>query len=1084
MLTLVDRGGTFTDVVRIAPDGTVTIAKVRSDEAVIGALAEGDLRFGTTVATNALLERTGVRTLALVTEGLGDLPWIGDMTRPALFDPDARRSPPLCERAIGVRGRIDAHGHEIEPLELPDPAVLDGFAAVAIALVNSHRNPAHEEALAAWVARVAPHVFVAVGHRVSPELGLLPRLETALVHAALTPVLREALDRDAIPDGALAMRSDGSLCPAPALIAPDAVLSGPAGGVLAVREIARRAGFDSAVGLDMGGTSTDVCRVSNGDLPRRTGRVEVAGIHLRRPILAVDTIAAGGGSICGSDGTRLSVGPRSAGADPGPQCYGRGGPPTLTDAALALGLVDPDAFDPPLDPAAVDLPGPPAAFLEVAREQMAAAVRRLALAEGADLADHALVAFGGAAGQHAAGVAERLGIRTVLVHPCASVLSAWGQALACREESAVADLHIGLDAWDAVSDALDRLRTSLRPTLDAVHAEQVDVVVRYTGTDGEIRLPLPSGPASEAADRLADAFADAHAARFGFVRDAPLELCSLHLRLRGAALPVAPEPRLEVREAGSVLHFGTTSVWVPPGWKTSEHAGLLRLDHVDAPVRTASVDRSPAGVALWSARFMGVAEQGGAVLQRVARSVNVRERLDFSCAVFDAAGVLVANAPHIPVHLGAMGVTVRDLISARGPEAGSHWLCNDPAAGGSHLPDLTVVSVGSLGDRPVYVASRAHHVDVGGSTPGSMPPHSARLDEEGLVFRHVRVHEDGSGPDLTGSRQPDIVRADLAAQVAANRAMLEGLAGLGPPDVVHAWLAHVLDAAEDLTAALVARLPRTTGPVADTLRDLPLQLATRIEDGVLVVDFAGTEGPHAGNLNAPSAVVRAAVLYAIRVLLDDDLPLNEGVLRRVRILTPSPSVLAPPPGAAVAGGNVETSMRIADLLLRATGRAAGSAGTMSNLTIGGEGWAYYETLGAGQGGTDRGPGAHARQLHMTNTRATDPEILEHRLPLRVRAFSRRSGSGGAGAHPGGDGLIRELEVLAPCTAALLATRRRSGAAGLGGADGQPGRDTLVRGGHEHPWDGRPTPLQPGDRVRVETPGGGGYAPVTPPEESR
>ncbi len=1096
--TLVDRGGTFTDVVRIDAVGRVTLDKIPSDRAVIGELARADgptsLRFGTTVATNALLERTGVPTLALVTVGLEGLPRISDMTRPDLFDPDVFRDPPLCERVVGVPGRIDAGGREVEALSFPDPAVLEGVSAVAIALVNSHRNPDHEQQLADWVRQHAPGVFVALGHVASPERGVLARLETALVHAAITPVLRAALDRDRIPDDALAMRSDGSLCPAAQLEAPDAVLSGPAGGVLAVQAIARRAGFDHAVGLDMGGTSTDVCRLGSGvggasadGLPRRTGRVEVAGVHLQRPILSVDTIAAGGGSICWFDGTRLGVGPRSAGADPGPQCYGRGGPPTLTDAALATGLVDPARFDPPLDPDAVSLPDEPELFLRLAREQMAAAVRRLALSDGADLADHALVAFGGAAGQHAAGVARILGIETVLIHPAASVLSAWGQALARRESSAVVDLHVPLADEQAVSDARDAVLGRLQAEGDVT----TEVVVRYAGTDGVIRLPW-----SDAAS-VREQFVEAHQSRFGFVRDAPLQITAVHVRVSGDALATAdamPEPEpidldtvdtADLDDGGRVLHLPTTSIWVPADWEARTERGVVRLDRrpesVEQPEVSESTVRTPAGVALWSARFMAVAEQGGAVLQRVARSVNVRERHDFSCAVFDADGLLVANAPHIPVHLGAMGVTVRDLVRQRSPEVGSHWLCNAPYAGGSHLPDLTVVSVAQLGDRRVYVASRAHHADVGGTTPGSMPPDSTRLADEGVVFEHVQVFEDGSGPDVAGSRQPDTVVADLAAQVAANRTMLAGLSDLASaegPAAVHAWMGHVLDASEELAGRVIADMPARTGPVEDVLDsplgDVSLRMTTRVEDGILHVDFAGTGGPHAGNLNTPPAVVRAAVLYAVRVLLATDLPLNEGVLRRVRIHTPSPSVLAPSREAAVAGGNVETSMRIADLLLRAMGRAAASAGTMNNLTLGGDGWSYYETLGGGQGGTDRGRGASGRQLHMTNTKATDPEVLEHRVPLRVRRFQIREGSGGAGEHPGGDGLIRELEVLEPCTAALLGTRRASGAQGRGGSAGLPAEDVVIRGGVEAAWDGRPTQLEVGDRVRICTPGGGGF----------
>jgi 5-oxoprolinase (ATP-hydrolysing) len=476
--TLIDRGGTFTDVVRLDDDGTVTVRKVRSDEAVIGELAEGHIGtgrsdqvcFGTTVATNALLERAGVRTLALITDGLEELPWLGDMTRPALFDPDVRRPEPLCAASIGVRGRIGADGTELEPLVLPDPSVLDGFQAVAIALMNSFVNPDHELRLAAWVHEQRPESFVAVGHRIQPGLGLLARVETALVHAAITPVLTASLVRDRIPAGALAMRSDGGLCPADQLVAPDAVLSGPAGGVLAVREVARMGGHDEAIGFDMGGTSTDVCRVA-GVLPRRTGDVEVAGVRLRRPMLAVDTIAAGGGSICWADGTRIGVGPRSAGADPGPQCYGRGGPPTVTDAAVLAGLLDPSAFDPPLDPSRIALPGEASAFLDVARERMAQAIRRLALHQGADVRTHALVAFGGAAGQHAASVAQKLGMRTVLIHPCASVLSAWGQSLARLEAVGTADLHVELGD-SRIDEAIQRLRSEL-PELGAVEVSAV-----------------------------------------------------------------------------------------------------------------------------------------------------------------------------------------------------------------------------------------------------------------------------------------------------------------------------------------------------------------------------------------------------------------------------------------------------------------------------------------------------------------------------------------------------------------------------------------------------------------------------------
>ncbi|MBW1878130.1 MAG: hydantoinase B/oxoprolinase family protein, partial [Deltaproteobacteria bacterium] len=724
---------------RFEEDGTAKILKVRSDEAVVGRLARGPLTFGTTVATNALLERKGVRTLLLVTRGFADLARIGDMARPDLFDPDARWPAPLSDRVLEVGGRIDRDGTEIEPLEIPD-LDLYGVEAIAVALLNSHRNPEHELAVARAV-RERCEVYVALGHRVSPEVGYLARVETTLVDAAITPVLRRALEQDQVPPGSLGMRSDGSLSRVPDLVAPDAVLSGPAGGVMAVDAVARMAGFTHAVGLDMGGTSTDVCRIDAGCLPRREGAVRVAGVRLRRPMLEVETIAAGGGSILWTDGLRMGAGPESAGADPGPQCYGRGGPPTLTDAALAAGLVDPNDFDPPLDVEAVDLPGDPEAFLEVAREAMASAVRRIATARGVDLSDHALVAYGGAAGQHAAPVAERLGIRTVLVHPFASVLSAWGQALARRGESLVRAL------WQPFPECWsDLVRTweALQASLPALGEVERTVALRHTGTDH----PLEIAEAGTAEEVLA-AFLDEHRRRFGFDRPAQaVEAVDVRVRVRAprpALPPVPPDPwgiGDQVVRGPHLLTCPTTAVHVPAGWTARIADGLLRLDHhvVRPPLRV--TERTPLGVSLCGHRFMSVAEQAGAALRRLARSVNIRERLDFSCAVFDGDGRLVANAPHIPVHLGAMGESVRDLLRAHpDPDPGQSWLSNDPAAGGSHLPDLTVITPLKLGKHRFFVASRGHHVDVGGLTPGSMPPHSRTLAEEGFVVRNLPLLE-------------------------------------------------------------------------------------------------------------------------------------------------------------------------------------------------------------------------------------------------------------------------------------------------------------------------------------------------------
>jgi len=1078
--TSVDRGGTFTDVVHFLDDGRVEIHKVPSDKAVVGELARGSLTFGTTVATNALLEHTGVRVALLTTAGLQDLARIGDMTRPDLFDPDARWPEPLLTRVVGLDLRLSPDGQVHGAALLPDDLDLGEVDAVAIALLHGPADPTVEDRLAEQVRERWPALHVAVAHQVDAEVGLLARLHTTLVDAAITPVLQRALDRDRIPDGARAMRSDGSLVDAARLRAPEAVLSGPAGGVLAGAAIAEAAGFERAVGLDMGGTSTDVCRVEVGDLPRREGHVEVAGVRLRRPMLEVETIAAGGGSILASDGLRLSVGPASAGADPGPQCYGRGGPPTLTDAALAVGLVDASAFDPPLDPDRVDLPGPAEDFLDVAREAMAGAVRKLAVARGVDLHDHALVAYGGAAGQHACEVAARLGIGTVLVHPCAAVLSAFGQALARREDEALHPVWRPLEqALDQVPEQVQRLTNEL-PDLGE---RTVELGVRVAGTDHALDVPMD---ADCDLATVRERFARAHRDRFGFDREDPrLELVHVRVRVRAPAreLPrVSTDPfdlGERVLEGPAVLRSPTTSVAVPQGWTARLHGDLLRLDHRHRAPRPEPTERTPHGVALWGHRFMAVASQAGETLRRLARSVNIRERLDFSCALFDEQGQLVANAPHIPVHLGAMGETVRDVLHHAGdlPD-GQCWLTNDPHAGGSHLPDLTVVTAVHHQGRRFFVASRGHHVDVGGITPGSMPPRSHSLSQEGLVFRREPLLVDGRlRPDLDellkGCRQPDVVRADLEAQIAANNHAARMLRELGPAELLLTWMSHLQDVAAEAVAALLPDL--RSARAHDTVDGVPLQLSVQVVDGRLVVDFAGTGGPHDGNLNAPPAVVRAAVLYALRTLVDRAIPLNEGALRAVDVHTPSPSLLAPPRGAAVAGGNVETSQRVVDALLLAFARSAAGPGSMSNLTLGGQGWSFYETLGGGSGGTPRGPGASARQVHMTNTRATDPEVLERRLPLRIHRFAVRDGTGGEGEHPGGCGLVRELEVLQPAHAALLAAWRPDGAPGLGGGPGAPGRASLIRGGEEQPWDGEPTDLQPGDRVRVQTPGGGGWS---------
>jgi 5-oxoprolinase (ATP-hydrolysing) len=1077
--TFVDRGGTFTDVVTVDASGRAVLRKVPSDRAVVGDLAEGALRFGTTVATNALLERKGARTLLVVTRGFGDLVSIGDMTRPALFEPDRVATPSLATQTLEVIGRISCAGTEIEALVKPVLELSD-FEAVAVVLINSPLNPAHELAVWRYIQVKYPDIYISLGHQVAAELGYLARIETTLVDAAITPVLRRAMRRDQIPPGSQAMCSDGSLTPAEDFSAPDAVLSGPAGGVLAVAAVAAMAGFERAVGLDMGGTSTDVCRVERDSILRVEGHVSVAGIRLSRPILEVETIAAGGGSVLSNDGFRLGVGPESAGADPGPQCYGRGGPPTLTDAALALGLLDAESFEPPLDAAAVELPGDPQEFVDIAREAMADAVRKIATGRGVDLEDHALVAYGGAAGQHAAAVASRLGINTVLVHPLASGLSAFGQTFAREEHSKVLPIWAPLEeAWDQLESIWARFIAEL-PSLETI---EKSLDLRYSGTDHaiEVRCGDP-----ESARRIFEA---QHLKRYGFLRrGSVIEVVNARVRVRAAA-PTSVIVDEDPWDLGAGEHRGpkllvapTTSVYVPPGWVARLEGGLLRLERSDVSEKILQTERTPYGVTLWGNRFMAVAEQSGCVLQRLARSVNIKERLDFSCAVFDADGQLIANAPHIPVHLGAMGETVRDLIASGMPLVnGQAWLTNDPAAGGSHLPDLTVVTVVEIQGHRFFIASRGHHVDVGGITPGSMPPHSTSIEEEGFVVRHLPLLKDGEIADLSEilaqSRQPGILLGDIEAQIAANRHGAECLEALADGQTIATWMAHILDVADEFMTEVFAELPAASA--GDWIGDTRLAMALKPSPNGLVVDFSGTGPPHGGNLNAPPAVVRAAVLYSLRLLVGRPIPLNEGALRRVSFVIPRPSILWPPQGAAVAGGNVETSQRLVDLFLMAAGYMAASQGTMNNLTIGGEGWSLYETLGGGQGASPRGHGPCARQVHMTNTRITDPEVIEARMPLRVTRFSHRADSGGIGQHHGGDGLVREFEVQGPAEAALLATRRHTGAPGLNAGSGRPGCQWIYRASEQRweSWDGHSVQLATGDRVRIATPGGGGWSPA-------
>jgi len=1117
-----DQGGTFTDVLRVFADGRCELEKVPTARCDLERAAGGvgDARRGTTVATNALLERRGASVLLLTTEGLDELHALGDLTRPELFSLSSARLPSLATRAVGLRGRIAADGALLQPVDLDEAraaaeaAVAAGIRAAAVVLAHGPLRPDQERAVAE-VCRAAGIAQVSVGHEVAPSRGLLDRLQTTLADAALSPLLPRAPGRY--------LRSDGGLAPhdAPAWRGCAAVLSGPAGGVVATRGMLLRAQLPAAFGLDMGGTSADVCRVDRGPLPR-ADRLEVGGIGLRVPTVRLHTVAAGGGSRLRCVGGLYAVGPDSAGSDPGPAAVGRGGPATLTDCEVVLGRL-PDypavcgpSGDGDLDPAAARAavaaldPDRPveavaAGFREVAHAEMAGAVGRVAAEAGVDPRGHALIAFGGAGPAHACGVARRLGITDVRVPLLAGAFSALGVGLAREREERVAPIAPGRGLRAAAVEVMRYHPDGLTPDLR--------IAARHVGTREALELPISpeSVPALPEGDRvegpLRAAFDAAHRAALGFSRPgSAVEVVEVRLAwerdppplpaLRPEARPrppgrrrawfggwqevpvVGPADADGLRGPALVLGDGFTLV-IEAGWSARREPDHIALtDHGAPPADPVG----PAALGVLGARLMAIATHMGARLAALARSVSIRDRLDFSCAVFDPAGGLVCNAPHVPVHLGAMGDTVRDLLAARGPDLrpGQVWVSNDPYAGGSHLPDITAVCPVFLDDELVgFTGARGHHVDVGGARPGSMPPDATHIDEEGLILRRWPL-VDGAGalrpPPLPGCRQPDEVQADLEAQAAAVlgggdalRALRAELGG----GRFRAGLGALQAASEAATRALLA--PRAGVHEAEEGLDDGARLGVRLEispAGDAILRLRGD--PHPGNRNTPIGVARACMLYVLRCGVDGPVPLNEGALRPVRVEIDPGGLFDPRWPSAVGGGNVETSQRLVDALLRALGMLAGSQGTMNNVLMGFPGGAIYQTVGGGAGAGPGFAGRSAAQVHMTNTRATDVEALEHRAPIRLLRVGRRWGSGGAGRWPGGDGIVREWLFLAPMEVSLLVERRRGGAPGAQGGDpGAPGEDLWITA------DGaRPAPptfsASPGDRLRVSTPGGGGW----------
>jgi 5-oxoprolinase (ATP-hydrolysing) len=1187
----IDRGGTFTDVIGRAPDGALHARKLLSenpehyeDAALQGirdllgvasgtSLPEGligSVRMGTTVATNALLERKGDRTLLLTTRGFRDALAIGYQARPHLFRLKIEKPELLYERVAEVPERISAEGEVLTPLDLAatrralEAAFADGIRSVAICFMHGYRYPAHEETAAA-LARDLGFTQVSVSHRVSPLVKFVSRGDTTVVDAYLSPLLRRYVDRlsAAIGTGDPAtrlffMQSSGGLTDAALFQGKDAILSGPAGGVVGAAMTAAEAGFTKVIGFDMGGTSTDVSHF-DGEY-ERSFETEVAGVRMRVPMMRIHTVAAGGGSILHYEDGRFQVGPDSAGANPGPACYRRGGPLAVTDANVMLGKLQPDLFpcifgpaqNEPLDADVVRARFAGLAeriggrtpeeiaegFLRVAVENMANAIKKISVERGHNVTAYTLSCFGGAGGQHACLVADALGMKTVHIHPFSGLLSAYGIGLARIAASRARAIIRPFD--DALMPELDaaiaELTQDAAAELAAQGVDMADIEVtpllhlRYDGSDTALQTDYA------ARDRAAAiaSFEKAHKAQFGFSfenRSVVVEAVEIAAatRLRKTANQSASTPAIRSPDTDDIrkVHFNgawldtpifrraslapgdrmagpaliiedNQTIVVEPGWT----AEITPLDHI-VLTRTSPLPRrqsigtgaDPVMLEIFNNRFMAIAEQMGAALQNTASSVNIKERLDFSCAVFDRAGGLVSNAPHMPVHLGSMGASVRAVIEQNpdmGP--GDVFVLNAPYNGGTHLPDVTVVApvYDEAGrTRLFYTAARGHHADIGGITPGSMPAHSRNVEEEGVLIDNFRIVERGRFREadmralLTGAkypaRNPEQNLADLRAQIAAceNGAQeLRRMVGEFGLDVVEAYMSHVQDNAEEHVRRVITRL-------RDARFELPLDDGSRIcvdvkvnrETRSAVIDFTGTSPALASNLNAPSSVTRAAVLYVFRCMVDDDIPLNEGCLKPIEIIIPEGSMLAPSFPAAVVGGNVETSQAVTDALFAAFGAMAAAQGTMNNLTFGNDRHQYYETIAGGAGAGPGFDGADAVQTHMTNSRLTDPEILEWRFPVLLEEFSIRRGSGGRGKHKGGDGVIRALRFREKMSLSILSTHRIVPPFGLaGGGNAALGENEIRRadGTIEKLGGSATADLDAGETVIVRTPGGGGF----------
>ncbi|MEL6640768.1 MAG: hydantoinase B/oxoprolinase family protein [Pseudomonadota bacterium] len=1185
----VDRGGTFTDIVGRRPDGTLKTHKLLSenpgrykDAAVQGirdlmGLTDAEpipngaiatVKMGTTVATNALLERKGDPTVLFITQGLKDLLRIGYQNRPKLFDLKIELPELLYDDAYEVFERVEADGtlrQQLDEVQLRldlQAAYAKGFRAIAIALMHAYRFPDHEKR-AGQIAREVGFTQISLSHEVSPLIKLVGRGDTTVVDANLSPILRRYVEqvRDALGAGTggckslMFMQSNGGLTDASLFQGKDAILSGPAGGVVGMVRTAEAAGFDRLIGFDMGGTSTDVCHYA-GQF-ERSFETEVAGARMRAPMMSIHTVAAGGGSILSYRQGRMQVGPESAGADPGPACYRRGGPLAVTDCNVVLGKLQPDQFPAVFGPdgtAPLDVDAPRAkfkalaeeiaaetgepplsveelaeGFLRIAVENMANAIKKISVQRGYDVTRYTLNCFGGAGGQHACQIADVLGMKSIFIHPFAGVLSAFGMGLADVRALREFQFKGDLTSLDTARQALAKLSEGARKEVVDQGIKSSDVTILQTAhlrtKGGQQTFPIAFAPH----DKMIADFMAAHQACFGFKPDAKeLMIDLLTVEAIGSTGETASLTNLSIEAASA-----TTTMWVngvaknvslyqrdsmasevvgpaiivdptgtnviDDGWTATKcNDGALVLKRTKALTRTEAIGTSvdPIMLEVFNNLFMSIADQMGATLANTAYSVNIKERYDFSCALFDKRGDLVANAPHVPVHLGSMSESVRRILkdNADTMRPGDVFMLNDPFRGGTHLPDITVVTpvfdeTGT--DIRFVTASRGHHADVGGKTPGSAPPDSKHIEEEGVLFSNFKLVSEGrfreaetrallaSGPYPCRNIDENI--ADLSAQIAANAtgaAELRKATDQFGADVVSAYMKHVQANAEENVRCVLNVLDDSsfTYPM-DSGAQIKVAIKVNQKARNAVIDFTGTSPQDAYNYNAPLAICRATVLYVFRTLVGADIPMNEGCMKPLTIIAPEGSMVNPTYPAAVISGNTEVSQSIADTLFGALGVLAGSQGTMNNFVYGNDRLQNYETICGGTGAGDGFDGVSAVHSHMTNTRMTDPEVLETRFPVLVDAFRIRHGSGGAGMYSGGNGIVRKLRFLEQMSVTVLTSHRKVPPHGLNGGDpGGVGENAV-----EHA-DGRITQLNGNDQIEMapedvfvlKTPGGGGF----------